>query len=46
MEQKKEENILRYHDANTNKFKEDVKYDNFKRHIIKKHSVNSLQVQE
>jgi glycosyl transferase family 25 len=30
------------HDANTNKFREDNKTDNFKRHIIEKHSCNDL----
>ena len=36
-QQKKEENLLRHFDKNTNKFKEDVKYDNFKKHVVGMH---------
>lgn len=44
--QKREENMLRHYDANTNKFKEDVKYDNFKKHVIGKHTRQAMQVKE
>ena len=37
-EQRKETNFLRKYDHSANKYKEDVKSDNFKRHIIHKHN--------
>ena len=41
---KKELNNLRHFDANSNKYKEDIKYDNFKKNVIDKHTRQSLQV--
>ena len=45
-EQKREENMLRHYEANTNKFKEDVKFDNFKRNVVGKHTRQAMQVKE
>ena len=36
-QQKKEQQQQRQFDKNTNKFKEDVKYDNFKKHVVGMH---------
>eukprot|EP00356_Strombidium_inclinatum_P003348 CAMPEP_0170504656 /NCGR_PEP_ID=MMETSP0208-20121228/48606_1 /TAXON_ID=197538 /ORGANISM="Strombidium inclinatum, Strain S3" /LENGTH=72 /DNA_ID=CAMNT_0010785039 /DNA_START=89 /DNA_END=307 /DNA_ORIENTATION=+ len=35
-EQRKEENFLKHYDVGVNKFKQDVKHDNFKRHTVQK----------
>ena len=45
-EEKKECNLLRHYDVNTNKFKEDVKHENFKKHVIGAHMRQQLQVKE
>lgn len=37
-EQRKETNFLRKYDHSANKYKEDIKSDNFKRHVIHKHN--------
>ena len=37
---------MRHYDKNTNKFKEDVKQENFKKHIIGTHMRQQLQVKE
>ena len=41
-QQHKEINTIRMQEANQNKFKEDLKYDNFKRHVISNHSQQTL----
>lgn len=45
-EERKESNFLRKYDHSANKYREDVKSDNFKRHIIYKHSLQNFQVLE
>jgi len=41
-EAKKEENYMRQYDVSANKFKEDVKFDNFKKHTVGKHNTHGL----
>ena len=36
-EQRREENQLRHYGATANRYKEDVKFDNFKRHTVQRH---------
>jgi len=45
-QQRKEENLLRHFEANANKYKEDVKFDNFKKHVVTKLSRQTMQVRE